>query len=670
MVALLTAPASDTLALDRTLSPSTGWTRRHWEDLADRLLGGAEPFTSPSRARILFPGAPGGYGSDIDGLEGFARTFMLAAFRIAGDPARTGDLVERYAAGLAAGTDPDSPERWPRPDEVDQAKVEAAAIAIGLHLTRAELWDRLDDRTKRTTIDWLATVIGQPYPPINWVWFRIVVEEFLRTVGGPFSEADLEEDLAIADGFFREDGWFADGGTRAYDHYTGWALHLYPVLWRTMLAPGHPHQARLDRYDAHLDRYLEDAVTLVGANGSPLVQGRSLIYRFAAAAPFWAGAMAGSTALSPGLVRRAASGVVSHFDAAGAPDDRGILTLGWHQEWRQLAQSYSGPGSPYWAAKGMLGLALPAGHPVWTAIEEPLPIERGDVLRTVVAPGWIVSGTTADGIVRVVNHGTDHANDGVAQRDAPLYARLGYSTATAPVLSADARDPFDGSVVLLDAEGVPSHRSGFTRGALTPLPTSDGSSTGWSTSSGLARWIDADADGPDHGHGHAADRTRTGAGIDLCSAVRGPWEVRFVRVVPGTGDEVPLGALRVGGWTVSGRDLTVATDQTSAVAVADRVRSVVVALPSEHDPLPTDALRSGVRDLDDATPLGPRSGTPWCETDGPVRPDHWHAFALLLDGATQPGVVAPAMAGVARSTARTITWPDGATTSLDLPASH
>ncbi|MBD8537385.1 hypothetical protein IFT89_19990, partial [Plantibacter sp. CFBP 13570] len=86
----------------------------------------------------------------------------------------------------------------------------------------------------------------------------------------------------------------------------------------------------------------------------------------------------------------------------------------------------------------------------------------------------------------------------------------------------------------------------------------------------------------------------------------------------------------------SGRDLTVATDPTSAVAVADGVRSVVVALPSEHDPLPTGALRSGVRDLDDATPLGPRSGTPWCETDGPVRPDHWHAFALLLDGATQP----------------------------------
>ena len=44
--------------------------------------------------------------------------------------------------------------------------------------------------------------------------------------------------------------------------------------------------------------------------------------------------------------------------------------------------------------------------------------------------------------------------------------------------------------------------------------------------------------------------------------------------------------------------------------------------------------------------------------------------AFLAKNKTQPGVVAPAMAGVAGSTARTITWPDGATTSLDLPASH
>ncbi len=108
-------------------------------------------------------------------------------------------------------------------------------------------------------------------------------------------------------------------------------------------------------------------MTLIGADGSPLIQGRSLIYRFAAAAPFWVGALAEVPSLTPGMLRHAASRIVSALRERGAPDERGLLTLGWHGAWPRLAQDYSGPGSPYWASKGLLGIALPADHPVWTS---------------------------------------------------------------------------------------------------------------------------------------------------------------------------------------------------------------------------------------------------------------------------------------------------------------
>jgi hypothetical protein len=91
-----------------------------------------------------------------------------------------------------------------------------------------------------------------------------------------------------------------------------------------------------------------------------------------------------------------------------------------------MKQSYSGAGSPYWAAKGAMGLALPADHPAWTVVEEPLPVETGDTRRLLAVPGWQVDGTTADGVVRIRNHGTDHANAGAKVADSPLYARLGY----------------------------------------------------------------------------------------------------------------------------------------------------------------------------------------------------------------------------------------------------
>lgn len=642
-------------ALDRELSPHTGWTREHWTALADRILSSARPFASPHHALISFPGAPGGYGSAVDGLEGFARTFMLAAFRIAGSPGDTGSIAEWFSEGLAAGTDPSSPERWLRPDEVDQAKVEAAALAIGLHLTRDVIWNRLDARVQGNIVDYLSTVIGQSYPPINWVWFRVVVEQFLASVGGPYRRADIEADLAVADGFFRTDGWLSDGSSRAFDHYTGWALHLYPVLWAGMVAGDPQHEECIARYRAHLDRYLDDAVTLVGADGSPLIQGRSLVYRFAAAAPFWAGALAGSETLAPGLVRRAASGIVSHFADRGAPDARGILTLGWHDEWRAMAQSYSGPGSPYWASKGMLGLALPADHPVWTAVEEPLPVELGDVQRVIAAPGWLVSGTQADGLVRVVNHGTDHGHEGEAQIDPPLYARFGYSTATAPLLRGmGVEHPLDGSVTAT-RDGVPSHRSGFARGPLEALLGDDGAEFGWGASVARAHWIDDAPTGPDHGDGRAASAVTRGPLIETRSLVRGAWEVRFVRVST-TGDEdVAAAAIRVGGWTLSGAARPLVD---GAVATGNGLTSALVPLAGFEE--------SGVREDLDATPLGAYSATPWCSTADPVTDAAWRIVAVLLSGDANMPSPTPQVDLVGADRCRVV-WPDGAVISIDLP---
>ncbi|MFC5825859.1 DUF2264 domain-containing protein [Nonomuraea insulae] len=622
------------------LSPYTGWTRRHWAELADRLLLSARGHASPGHARISFPGRPGGYGSDVDGLEGFARTFLAAGFRVAGE---NGDdplgLMDWYAKGLATGTDPNSPERWVRLDEHGQAKVEAASIALILHLTRPWLWDRLDPVVQEQIIGYLAPAVGSDYPPINWVWFQIVVEQFLASVGGPYEPGDIAAGLALTDGFARENGWYADGSERAYDHYAGWALQFYPLIWTEMAAGDPEADARRPVYLRRLEQYLQDAVHLVGGDGSPLIQGRSLTYRFAAAVPFWLGARSGLTSPSPGLLRRAASGIMRHFADHGAPDEDGLLSLGWHGEWRPIAQSYSGPGSPYWAAKGFLGLTLPADHPVWTAAEEPLPVERGDYQRVIAAPGWLVSGTRADGVVRVINHGTDHSVPGSNLTDSPLYARLAYSTATSPLLAGPHADqPLDQSVVLLDADGSPSHRTGFDTISLERLPT--GTVTG--ASRWRAHWVEPGPEAPDHGSGRSG-RVRLGPWVSVLSIVRGPWEVRLVRLTDGDergrlrtdGDE--RGRLRVGGWPVP------------AGAACSLVRGLDV---------------TGTVSAEDASPLAPWTDVPWCATSTAAREDIWYETALYL-GPKDPAEP-PVVTWDDPSSGR-VTWPDGTTDTFDAP---
>ncbi|MFI6345419.1 DUF2264 domain-containing protein [Streptomyces sp. NPDC050560] len=654
-------------------SPYTGWRRQDWTALADRMLAALDPHRSPGGARVLPPGPPSAYGPDSDGLEGYARSLLLAALRVAGeDGADPAHLMERYAAGLAAGTDPHHPEAWPRPDRLDQAKVEAASVALALRLTGPWLWDRLDDRVRDTTVRWLSTVVGQPYPPLNWVWFRIVVESFLRESGGPWAPGDIEADLAVHASLRRADGWLADGPERAYDHYTGWALHTFPLLWThlfdvtgTLCPP-----ALRARWGADLARYLDDAVCLVGADGSPLLQGRSLVYRFAAAAPFWVGALTGTTRLAPGLTRRAASGMLDHFTRHGVPDGRGLLTLGWHRPWPGMRQSYSGPGSPYWAATGMLGLLLPAGHPVWTATERPLPVEEGDRARIVRAPGWLVSGRAADGVVTVLNHGTDHAAPGAVRTDAPLYARLGYSTATLPPLTgATTADPVDNTVALVDAHGRATHRTGFRTRGLAELP----GRVLTAVSGGRVHWVAAAGDAADHGSGRTGTAT-AGPVVTVASVVRDGVEVRLARV------EGPLGParrLRLGGWPVAA-DVRPDTEATDAHGAPPPGGTAPGGAP--HAVAATGELTSRLRGLrgfdrggvlleQDSGPLGHWTAIPWLTAEAPAEGALVAAVVTLDGGAphTPPGALAVRSDGAGGHLAL-VTWCDRLVSEVALPA--
>ncbi|WP_082498891.1 MULTISPECIES: DUF2264 domain-containing protein [unclassified Rathayibacter] len=632
------------------------WRREQWVALADRLLSAVEPWASPDFARISLPGEEGGYGADVDGLEGFARTFLLAGLRIVGERGQGLDrLIADYSRGIRAGVDPANAGRWVRLDEHAQAKVEAASIALALDMTRPWIWDRLDATTQQRVIAYFSPAVGDDtYPQTNWVWFRLVVQTFLRSVGGPWSASDIAADLARHDSFSRSDGWSSDGDERSFDHYVGWALHVYPVLWARMRGASELAEGRGPSDTAALDRYLLDAVALVGADGSPLFQGRSLIYRFAAAAPFWAGVIAGVPSTSAGTLRRAASAVVAHFVDRGAPDPDGLLTLGWHGAWPALAQSYSGPASPYWAVKGLLGVALPADHPVWTADAQPLPIERGDDLRVVAAAGWIVSGTQADGVVRVINHGTDHARADAVSGDSPLYARMGYSTATTPLLDPEAwREPLEQSVVLVDREGRSTHRTAMALQAARIDVDPSGTRVGVAGSVSQVHWIDFHDRQIGHGSGLAGEPSFA-APLTTWSIVRGGWEVRCVHIgalTPGLRAEDLR--LRIGGWALT--EATGLEVSESAAAVSDgRLRSIVEAVGRE--------AVATVVERPASSPLGARSFVPTLESA--VAVGRWTLTAVALSGAA--GSTPLVVLGDDR-TAVLVTWADGVRTRTDLP---
>ncbi|MFI9767835.1 DUF2264 domain-containing protein [Streptomyces sp. NPDC052415] len=405
---------------DRILSPRTGWTRTHWEAAADALLAAVEPYATADRALYHFPGdRQSASGRLSDGLEGYARTLLLAAFR------RDERALGRYADGLAAGV----AGAWPRVGHRSQPLVEAASIALALRLTRPLLWDRLDDAVRQRAAAWLGDALTAEPWPCNWELFPVTVGGFLESIGHQpeASRRAVDRGLDRIEQWYVGDGWYTDGDGRKFDYYNGWAMHLYPVLHAWLADDAE----LLARYGGRLSRHLQDYAHLFAADGAPVHQGRSLTYRFATTAPLWLGALTGHTPLPPGETRRLASGALRYFLERGAVDERGLLPLGWHGPDPALLQDYSGPASPYWASKGFLGLLLPADHEVWTATEEPGPAERSDAAYPVAPPNWLLHSTVPDGLVRLHNHGSEEV------RYDPYYTRLAYSTSTQPSPSYD-----------------------------------------------------------------------------------------------------------------------------------------------------------------------------------------------------------------------------------------
>ena len=608
-----------------TDAPYTGLTRDHWAATADGLLLSLRPWNSPDHARIDLPGQPSAHGSDSDSLEAFARSFLLAAVRLHGEQGNDPQgFAEWYADGLRVGTDPASPNAWPRPDRLGQAKVEACSIALGLHLSRQWLWDRLNDQVRERIIVWLATVVGERYPPTNWVWFQIVVETFLKSVGGPGSAADLEGGLAVHEALYRDHGWYADGPERSFDHYNSWAFHVFPLLWATMDSELLPDAKLVTAWRFRLAQYVRTAVHLQGGNGSPLVQGRSLTYRFAAAAPFWMSAISGANDVPPGLLRRAASGMLAHFLDRGVPDDRGLLNLGWYGEWPRIAQSYSGPGSPYWVAQGMLGLMLPADHPVWVRPEEPLPVEIGDFTLRLAEPGWLVSGTKADGVVRVVNHGTDHSVPGDQGADSPLYARLAYSTHTMPPMDQAAwSSAIENSVAIVHPDLGLSHRNGFV-------------TMSTNVSVATAHWLEP------------TGSVIEGPRVIVGSLLHGSHEVRAVVV---EGDVDPRWPLEISGWPLSAAEPPVEiVEGLKAKAAGGGLVSSVAA---------STGFLYAVRSTAEASAIGNHTAVPFARIQ-PL-PDVVYLATVTLGGYPEP---LPLVSREGRTVR--VEWSDGQVDRLDL----
>lgn len=331
------------------------------------MLGALDKQFPPGSSRFSLGETCAHYATDIAQMEGLSRALWGLFPLMAGGEGES--WSEKYLDAIKLGTDPQSAGYWGETGPYDQRLVEMAAYGLGLSLLGDKLLERFSEREVMNLHAWLSQITDAQMPDSNWNYFAIMVQLGFKRAGLPYDQRAIDHRFALMDAYYLGDGWYSDGPGRPKDYYISMAFHFYGLIYAALSGD----EARADVLRERSRQFAQDFIYWSAADGASVPFGRSLTYRFAMVAFWSAVAFSGLEVFTPGIVKGIILRHLRWWQQQPITDRDGILTLGFAYPNLAMCEDYNSPGSPYWALKTWLILALPETHPFWLADEEPLP---------------------------------------------------------------------------------------------------------------------------------------------------------------------------------------------------------------------------------------------------------------------------------------------------------
>ncbi len=253
--------------------------------------------------------------------------------------------------------------------EGGQPLVDAAFLAQGLIRGFSQLWEPLDDQTKKNIVNALIStrIINPGYS--NWLLFSAMIEIFLLKTGNSWDQMRVDFALKKHMEWYKGDGVYGDGPDFHWDYYNSYVIQ--PMLLDIvglLVSHGYEKQETYDLVLSRARRYAVIQERMISPEGTFPCIGRSLAYRFGAFQLLSQIALMKQLPgeLNPGAVRSGLSAVISKMiEAPGTFDKGGWLTIGFCGHQPEIGETYISTGSLYLCTTGMLTLGLPPGDEFW-----------------------------------------------------------------------------------------------------------------------------------------------------------------------------------------------------------------------------------------------------------------------------------------------------------------
>lgn len=326
---------------------------------------------------------------------------------------------DKHFEGLINGTDPTDENYWGISHDSDQRIVEMAAIAIALLITPQYYWMPLTEKQKDNLCTWLSGANKQEFTHNNWLYFRILVNLAFEKLGrDEFDENLMESSLVEIENMYEGSGWYRD--LVPFDNYNPWAMQFYSIIYYSFRKD--VDVERCQRFKDRVQLFAKQYVYTLTKEGSSVAYGRSLTYRFGIMSFFSALSYANIEALPYGVMKGIILRNLRWWFSKPIFDRDGFLTIGYAYPSQLMAEQYNAEGSPYWALKAYLMLAMDENHPFWQSEEKNLiPLMRCKLLRI---PSAIMQRTSDDDVI-MLNGGQKPAFEMI--HSAEKYAKFAYS---------------------------------------------------------------------------------------------------------------------------------------------------------------------------------------------------------------------------------------------------
>lgn len=291
------------------------------------------------------------------------------------------------------GTDPAHPGYWSLSGakHEPQLALQGAMVAFGAYVARGILFRRLSNQSIQNLEQWLENIGKTKIKKKSYHSLAHALNQAARKgMGLRHDDTTLDGLMENLERTYLEEDWFVDGGSgsRSFDDSISWG---YAALLASLLyVEGGQKSPRFARWQEPLQKVLRHAPYLVDAKGAIpefAVGGEGALAWLAGPA---AGLLVGLWPHKPGLLRRMLRLTLNRMLAAGG--------LGYG-----ASRSAAAYRSLFTLAYLLL---IPDNSPFWRAKEEQLPVERGDFVRHIPAPGWLMHGSVQEGQVQLLNGGS------------------------------------------------------------------------------------------------------------------------------------------------------------------------------------------------------------------------------------------------------------------------